>query len=79
VFEPLRAQLSTFYPQFAIAFSRGKTHVVSSANDIPTIWGITNLPDNYETSITENRYISDLTGEQRARYISAGLRMLRVL
>jgi hypothetical protein len=65
--------LNTFYTQFAIAFSRDGTQIVSSANDILTIWDSTNLPDDYEPSVTENRYISDFTCEQRALYISAVL------
>ena len=49
-------------------FSPDGTQIVSSANDIMTFWDITNLPDDYATWVTENRYIPDFTCEQRALY-----------
>jgi WD40 repeat protein len=52
----------------AATFSPDGTQIVSSGNDILTFWDISNLPDDYETWVRENRYIPDFTCEQRALY-----------
>jgi len=53
----------------AAALSPDGTQIASSAKDILTFWDITNLPDDYEAWVSENRYIPDFTCEQRAVYI----------
>jgi WD40 repeat protein len=55
--------------QIAATFSPDGSQIASSANDILTFWDITNLPEDYETWVRENRYIPDFTCEQRALYI----------
>lgn len=55
--------------QTVATFSPDGTEIVSSANDILTFWDITDLPDDYETWVRENRYIPEFTCEQRALYI----------
>ena len=54
--------------QTVATFSPDGTQIVSSANDILTFWDITNLPDDYESWVQDNRYIPDFTCEQRILY-----------
>ena len=53
----------------AATFSPDGRQIVSSANDIITFWDMTNLPEDYATWVTENRYIPNFSCEQRALYV----------
>ena len=50
------------------SFSPDGLQIVVSGNDILSFYDISNLPDDYQTWVEENRYIPDFTCEQRATY-----------
>jgi len=55
-------------PYLRAVFSPDGSQVVSGANDMLTFWDITDLPDDYTSWVTENRYIPEFTCDQRDLY-----------